>query len=223
MDRLKRLDPILIQAVIAAALSFAHIHDIAAAAGQGGWKAWAYPVSVDLLLVVAWRRMRTRGDAAGWFWFLTAMAASLGANVATSGTMDLANPPTWLRVVVAGWPAIAFLGGTLLVHSNRAEKLAATGAPELPPVEPQEPAGEPAKEPEKEADPEPLAEPEEADHEPFLVSYARAAESLDVAPETIRGWAAQGKVQRYPGPTPKSVLVDLLECKTVKNRRLVGA
>jgi len=223
MDRLKRLDPILIQAVIAAALSFAHIHDIAEAAGQGGWKAWAYPVSVDLLLVVAWRRMRMRGDAAGWFWFLIAMAASLGANVATSGTMDLANPPTWLRVVVAGWPAIAFLGGTLLVHSNRAEKLAATETPELPPVEPQTAAVEPAPETLEEADPKPLEEPQEVNEEPFLVSYADAADAVDVAPETVRGWAAQGKIQRYQGPTPKSVLVDLRECKTVKSRRLVGA
>jgi hypothetical protein len=223
MDRLKRLDPILIQAIIAAALSFAHIHDIAEAAGQGGWKAWAYPVSVDLLLVVAWRRMRTRGDAAGWFWFLTAMAASLGANVATSGTMDLTNPPTWLRVIVAGWPAIAFLGGTLLVHSNRVEKLAVTGAPELPPMEPQTAAQEPAEEADREADPEPLEEPQETDEKPYLISYADAADTLDVAPETVRGWAAQGKIRRYQGPTPKSVLVDLRECKTVKSRRLVGA
>ncbi|MET8481847.1 DUF2637 domain-containing protein, partial [Streptomyces clavifer] len=31
----------------------AHLHDLAAAAGQDGWKAWAYPVSVDLLLVAS--------------------------------------------------------------------------------------------------------------------------------------------------------------------------
>ncbi len=75
-----RVDAVLVQAVIAAALSFAHIHDLAAAAGQGGWKAWAYPVSVDLLLVAAWRRLRSGGPkAAGWCWFLIALAASLGA------------------------------------------------------------------------------------------------------------------------------------------------
>lgn len=116
---LARVDAVLVQAVIAAALSFAHLHDLASAAGQDGWKAWAYPVSVDLLLVAAWRRLRS-GDvkAAGWCWFVIALAASLGANVATAGLLDMNQVPTWLRILVAGWPAVAFLGGTLLAHST---------------------------------------------------------------------------------------------------------
>ncbi|MFJ4619909.1 DUF2637 domain-containing protein [Streptomyces sp. NPDC088812] len=114
---LARVDAVLVQALIAAALSFAHLHDIASAAGQDGWKAWAYPISVDLLLVAAWRRLRT-GDAktAGWCWFVIALAASLGANVATAGLLDMHHVPAWLRILVAGWPAVAFLGGTLLAH-----------------------------------------------------------------------------------------------------------
>jgi hypothetical protein len=116
---LARVDAVLVQAVIAAALSFAHLHDVASAAGQDGWKAWAYPVSVDLLLVAAWRRLRSgEAKAAGWCWFLIALAASLGANVATAGLLDLDDVPAWLRILVAGWPAVAFLGGTLLVHSS---------------------------------------------------------------------------------------------------------
>ncbi|MFI9341281.1 DUF2637 domain-containing protein [Streptomyces sp. NPDC052773] len=116
---LARVDAVLVQAVIAAALSFAHLHDVALAAGQDGWKAWAYPVSVDLLLVAAWRRLRSgEAKAAGWCWFLIALAASLGANVATAGLLDLDHVPAWLRILVAGWPAVAFLGGTLLVHSS---------------------------------------------------------------------------------------------------------
>ncbi|MFF3257378.1 DUF2637 domain-containing protein [Actinacidiphila glaucinigra] len=116
---LARIDAVLVQAVIAAALSFAHLHDIASAAGQDGWKAWAYPVSVDLLLVAAWRRLRSGSSrAAGWCWFLIALVASLGANVATAGLLDLADVPAWLRILVAGWPAVAFLGGTLLAHSS---------------------------------------------------------------------------------------------------------
>ncbi|MEU1893654.1 DUF2637 domain-containing protein [Streptomyces pristinaespiralis] len=111
------VDAVLVQAVIAAALSFAHLHDLALAAGQDGWKAWAYPVSVDLLLVAAWRRLRSgEAKAAGWCWFLVALTASLGANVATAGLLDLENVPAWLRILVAGWPAVAFLGGTLLAH-----------------------------------------------------------------------------------------------------------
>lgn len=58
-----RPDAVLVQAVIAGALSFAHLHDLAAAAGQSGWKAWAYPISVDLLLVAAWRRLRADGPS----------------------------------------------------------------------------------------------------------------------------------------------------------------
>ncbi|MFJ2722450.1 DUF2637 domain-containing protein [Streptomyces sp. NPDC087437] len=117
MNRSIRPDAVLIQAVIAGALSFAHLHDLAAAAGQSGWKAWAYPVSVDLLLVAAWRRLRAGRDRSSWTWFAIALAASLGANIATAGLLDLGNVPAWLRILVAGWPALAFLGGTLLVHA----------------------------------------------------------------------------------------------------------
>ncbi|MFE2166548.1 DUF2637 domain-containing protein [Streptomyces sp. NPDC059447] len=120
-----RPDAVLVQAVIAGALSFAHLHDLAEAAGQDGWKAWAYPVSVDLLLVAAWRRLRLLRDAgdpvrSAWTWFTVALAASLGANVATAGLLDLGHVPDWLRILVAGWPALAFLGGTLLVHPTPA-------------------------------------------------------------------------------------------------------
>lgn len=116
--RLARVDAVLVQAVIAAALSFAHLHDIANAAGQHGWKAWAYPVSVDLLLVAAWKRLRSgTSKGAAWCWFVISLAASLGANIATAGLLDVHAVPAWLRILVAGWPAVAFLGGTLLAHS----------------------------------------------------------------------------------------------------------
>ncbi|AMW11046.1 SpdA protein [Streptomyces qaidamensis] len=157
---LARVDAVLVQAVIAAALSFAHLHDVASAAGQDGWKAWAYPISVDLLLVAAWRRLRSgEAKAAGWCWFLIALAASLGANVATAGLLDLDHVPAWLRILVAGWPAVAFLGGTLLVHSPPTAHGATTDAvdqqeldgsedqenvPDPTPDPPTPPAAEPA-------------------------------------------------------------------------------
>ncbi|MEU1512975.1 DUF2637 domain-containing protein [Streptomyces sp. NPDC005811] len=142
---LARVDPVIVQAVIAGALSFSHLHDLAEAAGQGGWKAWAYPVSVDLLLVAAWRRMREQqraGRPAGSsrLWFLVALAASLGANIATAGLLDLDHVPAWLRVVVAGWPAVAFFGGTLLAHGPRtSEQPAASVTPETDPAPPSAP------------------------------------------------------------------------------------
>ncbi|MFJ3717784.1 DUF2637 domain-containing protein [Streptomyces sp. NPDC090057] len=155
-----RVDAVLVQAVIAGALSFAHLHDLAAAAGQDGWKAWAYPISVDLLLVAAWRRLRTDGPSRlAWCWFLTALVASLGANVATAGLLDLGDVPAWLRILVAAWPALAFMGGTLLAHS---------------------PAGHsPDSAPASEAEPEPAAA--EPDPEPVPVAAVDDAPALDAA------------------------------------------
>ncbi|WP_369035314.1 DUF2637 domain-containing protein [Streptomyces adonidis] len=142
--QLARVDAVLVQALIAAALSFAHLHDVASAAGQDGWKAWAYPVSVDLLLVVAWRRLRSgHTKASAWCWFVIALAASLGANVATAGLLDLDHVPAWLRILVAGWPAVAFLGGTLLAHSAPT----VTSEIDAEVIEDQEHAPEPSSEP----------------------------------------------------------------------------
>lgn len=145
-----RVDAVLVQAVIAGALSFAHLHDLAAAAGQDGWKAWAYPVSVDLLLVAAWRRLRTDGPSRlAWCWFLIALVASLGANVATAGLLDLDDVPAWLRILVAAWPALAFVGGTLLAHSSAGHTpVSPVPAPVPDPVAEVEPEPAPAVEPE---------------------------------------------------------------------------
>lgn len=215
----RRLDPIMVQAAIAAALSFAHIHDVADACGQSGWRAWAYPVSVDVLLAVAWRRMRTVGGLSAWSWFLVAMAASLGANVATSGVMDLDSPPAWLRVLVAGWPVVAFLGGTLLVHGATGEEH------EAPAQDPQRGAGEPVPDdaaPEVDADasgPETDTQPPS----PTLVTYVAAAKALGVSPVTVRGWVHTGRVRRHPGPTAGTARVDLVECtQHYQSRRPVG-
>ncbi|MFD6361227.1 DUF2637 domain-containing protein [Streptomyces roseolus] len=209
-------DPIFIQAVIAAALSFSHIHDVAAAAGQTGWKAWAYPISVDVLLAVAWKMMRTRGGVAAWTWFLVAMAASLGANVATSGVMNLADPPVWLRVIVAGWPAVAFLGGTLMVHRRRAE-----GESLAVDEEPQEVVQGPAEEWTEDVPEEPSKEPQGAVPAPVLVTYREAAERLTVAEVTVRGWANRGLVQKYPGHGDRGVRVSLEECRRYRAGQFV--
>lgn len=178
---LARVDAVLVQAVIAAALSFAHLHDVASAAGQTGWKAWAYPVSVDLLLVAAWRRLRTGPDkAAGWCWFLVALAASLGANIATAGLLDLDDVPDWLRILVAGWPAVAFLGGTLLAHSApRAEQDEAPGV-ELERAE--QPAA-PLPEPVESAPPVPAALVE---HARKVADAHRARTGSPIDTETLR-------------------------------------
>ncbi len=179
-----RVDAVLVQAVIAAALSFAHLHDLALAAGQDGWKAWAYPISVDLLLVAAWRRLRSgESKTSGWCWFLVALMASLGANVATAGLLDLENVPAWLRILVAGWPAVAFLGGTLLAHGAVNPSADRATAPE-PPSTAQAPEPTAADVEPLTAAPElPAAAPESASFPPSSVPPALVTLARKVANE----------------------------------------
>ncbi|KFG02271.1 SpdA protein [Streptomyces scabiei] len=208
MTRSLRPDAVLVQAVIAGALSFAHLHDLAEAAGQSGWKAWAYPISVDLLLVAAWRRLRTaRRDRAAWTWFVIALAASLGANIATAGLLDLDAVPAWLRILVAGWPALAFLGGTLLVHAPAVDPPApASSVGEEPAVvevetardEPHVPAPVPVPAPEPAHVPEltapqpvstvntPAVPPALVDHARKVATDHRARTGTDIDTATLR-------------------------------------
>lgn len=108
---------VLPQAAIAGSLSFSHIHDLADAHGQDGWKAWTYPLSVDWLTVAAYRKVQDRmaHPVLAWFWFLLSLAASLGANIVATGYKDP------LSLCVGVWPSVAFLGCTFLGHSGRAE------------------------------------------------------------------------------------------------------
>ncbi|MFF2362306.1 DUF2637 domain-containing protein [Streptomyces sp. NPDC058122] len=175
-----RVDAVLVQAVIAGALSFAHLHELADAAGQTGWKGWAYPVSVDLLLVAAWRRLRSDGPSRlAWCWFLIALVASLGANVATAGFLDLAHPPAWLRFGIAGWPALAFLGGTLLAHSHTTED------EDLEPVPPAPSVPAPEIERESVSNPRPEPEPLPAAEDTPALAPAPAASALPSVPAAL--------------------------------------
>jgi hypothetical protein len=184
-----RVDAVLIQAVIAGALSFAHLHDLALAAGQDGWKAWAYPISVDLLMVAAWRRLRSgESKTAGWCWFLVALVASLGANVATAGLLDLDDVPAWLRILVAGWPAVAFLGGTLLAHGATGRRAAATTDEPEQQDAPEDAPGLPALDPA----PEPVAKPAErlpaalVEHARKVADEHRARTGMPIDTATLR-------------------------------------
>lgn len=200
----RRLDVIYIQAAIAATLSFAHIHDVAVAAGQDGWQAWAYPVSVDLLLIMAWQRARQGGGAGPWFWFAVSLGASLGANIATAGVVDLEHPPMLLRVLVAGWPAIALFGGSLMAHGGRRT------APEDKTPEPvSEAPTEPLTAPEPPSAPEPRQQ---------IVTAQEAADVLGVDASTVRGWASgrhTKRVAHHGYDAERRVLVDLAECRRV--------
>jgi len=135
MNALRRLtDGVLPQAVITGSLSFAHIHDLAMRHGQTGWKAWTYPLSVDLLMVAAYRELlkarhaKNGGTVLPWVWFLLSLAASLTANVIATGGRDP------LSIAVGVWPAVAFLGCTLLGHSHPAPVEQDRGAEDPEPV-----------------------------------------------------------------------------------------
>lgn len=125
--RSKIADSTVLQAAIAGALSFTHIRDVALLAGQGGWKAWAYPLSVDLITVAAYRKIKRNQDGDSpngvpWACFIIGLIVSLGANVVdaiANAPADAKNPQLILDVIVGMWPAAAFLGSTLLRHSDQ--------------------------------------------------------------------------------------------------------
>ena len=118
MNAVRRIsDGVLFQAVLTGSLSFSHIHDLAAAHGQAGWKAWLYPLSVDLLTVAAYRKLtaaRSVSAPAGLAWcsFLLGLGASLTANILGAWQ----NPDRLVAVALGVWPAVAFLVCTLLTH-----------------------------------------------------------------------------------------------------------
>ncbi|MFF9039552.1 DUF2637 domain-containing protein [Streptomyces sp. NPDC014892] len=192
MTRSIRPDAVLVQAVIAGALSFAHLHDLAEAAGQDGWKAWAYPISVDLLLVAAWRRLRADGPSwLAWCWFLIALVASLGANIATAGLLDLDQVPAWLRIIVAAWPALAFLGGSLLMHAPTPPAPAALSTapvpePDLDPAPAPDPIAPPEPVPALPEAPAPAVPPALVDHARKVADDHRARTGTDIDTATLR-------------------------------------
>ena len=154
MNRSIRLDAVLVQAVIAGALSFAHLHDLADAAGQDGWKAWAYPVSVDLLLVAAWRRLRTRRPVAARLVLVPDRPVRFARRQRRHRRTP--RPPTPARLAArsfAGWPALAFLGGTLLAHTATRPRCTSRSGTR------RQDSGRRARAPEAAPDPEPADHP----------------------------------------------------------------
>ena len=228
---IKKIDAVAIQAGISAILSFTHLHDLAVLAGQDEWMAWLYPISVDLLMYAAYRRLRAgHGRVAAWFWFIVALAASLAANVVASLHLDAA--PQELKVIIGAWTAIALLGGMLLSHSPKTESqapapfdfahalgdhaytLGATLTPQQPPAVDFANAVNTDAETLAKAleDPVPEPEPEPAPQAPKLVTIAAAAEMLGVSASTVRGWYHGGKLTDH-GYEGRSRLVDLNECQ----------
>jgi len=93
---------------IAGAISYSHMRQLAAAHGDAGWHAHAFPLSVDGVEIVASLVLladRRTGRRSGWLpWAALAVgtAASLAANIATADADTVSR-------IIAGWPALALL------------------------------------------------------------------------------------------------------------------
>jgi hypothetical protein len=103
-------------AVVAGAISFAHMVELAGRHDQTGWKAYGFPVSVDGLEIVASLYLVARhraGRPTGWVpWvaLVVGTAASLAANVAVGGHDAIGR-------ALAGWPALSMLAAVKLLFS----------------------------------------------------------------------------------------------------------
>nr|WP_255500581.1 DUF2637 domain-containing protein [Micromonospora sp. Llam0] len=103
-------------AAVAGTISFAHMYELATAHDQHGWKAFAFPISVDGLEIVAALYMvvqRRGGRRTGWLpWvaLVVGTAASLAANIAVGGDSVVGK-------VLAGWPALSMLIAVKLLFS----------------------------------------------------------------------------------------------------------
>ncbi|MFI9638954.1 DUF2637 domain-containing protein [Micromonospora sp. NPDC051925] len=103
-------------AVVAGAISFAHMTELAIEHGQTGWKAYAFPISVDGLEIVASLYLvaqRRAGRPTGWVpWvaLVVGTVASLAANVAVGGHDPIGK-------ALAGWPALSMLVSVKLLFS----------------------------------------------------------------------------------------------------------
>lgn len=143
---------VLLVALVAAVVSYAHMQEVAARSGED-WRSYLLPLSVDGLVVAASMVLLTRhraGVPGGWLpWcaLLGAVGASLAANVA-------AAEPTPVARLVAAWPAVAFAVAFELLLAQRRP---AGDQPEPAP----EPAGweQPARVGDQDTHPVPLPAP----------------------------------------------------------------
>ena len=99
---------VLALGMIAGAVSYSHMRVLAERHGETGWRAHAFPLSVDgieivaSLVLLADRRVGRRSGWLVWAALSAGTAASVAANVAVGGTDPVGR-------VVAGWPAFALL------------------------------------------------------------------------------------------------------------------
>ena len=123
-------------ALIAATVSYLHMHMLVESHGQPGWVAALTPFSVDGMIVAASTtlladsRSGSRGGVLPWTLLVVGSVASLAANVAVA-------EPTATGRVIAAWPSFALIAAyELLMRQVRRSATSGTGLREQE-VEPQ--------------------------------------------------------------------------------------
>ncbi|MFI6324328.1 DUF2637 domain-containing protein [Nonomuraea sp. NPDC050556] len=107
----------LLLAVIAAVVSFRHMHELALMHGEDELAAALIPLAVDGTIVTASMslllasRYGSRGGVLPWVTLMISCLASLGANIAVA-------EPTLIGRVIAGWPSLALIGAYEMLMSQ---------------------------------------------------------------------------------------------------------
>ncbi|MBP2707402.1 DUF2637 domain-containing protein [Microbispora sp. RL4-1S] len=124
-------------ALIAAVVSFRHMHELCLRHGEDRLAAVLIPLAVDGLIVVASmsillaNRYGSRGGVLAWNLLAMGSLASLGANIAVA-------EPSLIGRIIAAWPSLALIGSYELLMSQIRR---CTGAqPEAPDLSAPEPA-----------------------------------------------------------------------------------
>jgi hypothetical protein len=112
MDRLIRLATlagVVLVALVAAVVSFRHVHELAVRHGEDGLAAALIPLSVDDMIVAASMsvlvasRRGERGAFLTWTMLMVASLASLSVNVVVA-------EPSLIGRVIAAWPSFVLIG-----------------------------------------------------------------------------------------------------------------
>lgn len=147
-ERIVTVGAVAVVAVIAAVVSYAHMQQLAAGAGES-WRSYLLPLSVDGLVVAASmvlvgrRRASQPGGTLAWSALAGGVLASVAANMADAGAGAVA-------ILTAGWPAVAFAVAFELLQQQRqtgppaAEpEVVSSPAPVIAPTEPLSPTPAP--------------------------------------------------------------------------------
>ncbi|KAA9376252.1 DUF2637 domain-containing protein [Microbispora cellulosiformans] len=108
---------VLLLALIAAVVSFRHMHELCLRHGEDHLAAVLIPIAVDGLIVVASmsillaNRSGSRGGLLAWSLLVVGSLASLGANVAIAES-------TVIGRIIAAWPSLALIGSYELLMSQ---------------------------------------------------------------------------------------------------------